>query len=145
MNATSETAANTFSQHFNCSQAVFSTFAPRLGLDEATALKLASPFGAGMARRGEVCGAVTGVLLTLGLSRGAETPAGKEEIYRLSREFMRRFEERHGTLLCRNLIDCDISTPAGYQAAADRKVFVTICPALVRDAAEIVEGLLEEA
>jgi C_GCAxxG_C_C family probable redox protein len=138
-----EAAVNCFSRSFNCSQAVFSTFAPQFGINEATALKLASPFGAGLARRGEVCGAVSGALLTLGLARGADTPAGKEEIYRLSQEFMRRFEEKYGTLLCRDLIGCDIRTPAGYQAAAEKKVFTTICPALVREAAEIVQSLLD--
>jgi C_GCAxxG_C_C family probable redox protein len=140
-----EAAVNCFSRSFNCSQAVFSAFAPQLGMDEKTALKLASPFGGGIARRGEVCGAVTGALLTLGLARGADTPAGKEEIYRLSQEFMRRFEEKHATLLCRDLIGCDINTPAGSQMAAERRVFVTICPALVREAAEIVQSLLEMA
>ena len=110
-----------------------------------TALKLASPFGGGVARRGELCGAVTGALLALGLARGADKPAGKEEIYRLSQEFMRLFEEKHSSLLCRDLIDCDISTPAGYQSAAEKRVFTTICPGLVRDAAEIVQTLLESA
>jgi len=138
-----EAAVNCFSRSFNCSQAVFSTFAPQFGMDEKTALKLASPFGGGIACRGEICGAVSGALLTLGLARGADTPAGKEEIYRLSQEFMRRFEEKHGTLLCRELIGCDIRTPAGYQAAAEKRVFVTICPALVREAAEITQALLD--
>jgi C_GCAxxG_C_C family probable redox protein len=145
MTTPSETAADTFSRSFNCSQAVFSTFASKLGLDEATALKLASPFGAGFARRGEVCGAVTGALLALGLAHGADTPAGKDLIYRLSQEFMRKFEEEHSSILCRELIGCDLSTPAGYQAAAEKRVFVTICPVLVSQAAEIVAGLLETA
>jgi C_GCAxxG_C_C family probable redox protein len=112
-------------------------------MEEKTALKLASPFGGGIARRGEVCGAVSGALLTLGLARGADTPAGKDQIYRLSQEFMNRFEAKHGTLLCRELIGCDISTPSGSQEAMDKKVFVTICPALVREAAEIVQALLD--
>lgn len=143
MTTPSEAAVDTFSRSFNCSQAVFSPFAKQLGLDESTALKLASPFGGGIARRGEVCGAVTGALLALGLARGADTPAGKDQIYQLSQEFMRRFEAKHGTILCRELIGCDISTPDGSQEAADKKVFVTICPALVREAAEIAEALLE--
>lgn len=138
-----EAAVECFSRSFNCSQAVFSAFAPQFGMDEKTALKLASPFGGGIARRGNVCGAVSGALLALGLARGADTPAGKDQIYRLSQEFMRRFEEKHGTILCRELIGCDISTPAGNQAAAEKKVFTTICPALVREAAEIVQTLLE--
>ena len=139
-----EIAGTVFSQNFNCSQSVFSAFAARFGLDRETALKLASPFGGGVARRGEVCGAVTGALLALGLARGAELPAGKEEIYRLSQEFMRLFEEKHNTVLCRDLIACDLSTPAGYQAATEKRVFTTICPVLVQDAVEIVQKLLEQ-
>ena len=140
-----EIAGTVFSQNFNCSQSVFSAFAARFGLDRETALKLASPFGGGVARRGEVCGAVTGALLALGLARGVEAPAGKEEIYRLSQEFMCLFEEKHNTVLCRDLIACDLSTPAGYQAAAEKRVFTTICPVLVQDAVEIVQKLLEAA
>ena len=139
-----ENAADIFSQKFNCSQSVFAAFAPQFGLEKETALKLASPFGGGVARRGEMCGAVTGALLVLGLARGVDVPARKEEMYELAQEFMRLFEEKHGTLLCRDLIDCDISTPAAYQSAVDKRVFITICPVLVRDAAGIVQTLLEK-
>jgi C_GCAxxG_C_C family probable redox protein len=132
-----------FSQSYNCAQAVFSIFAPQLGLDEKTALKLASPFGGGVARRGEVCGAVSGALLALGLKEGAETPAGKDHIYALAGEFLRRFEAGHGSLLCRELLGFDIGTPAGYQGAAEKGVFVTICPAVVSAAARLAGELLE--
>jgi C_GCAxxG_C_C family probable redox protein len=145
MTTPTEKAAAIFSQKFNCCQAVFSAFAPQFGLDEETALKLASPFGGGVARQGEVCGAVTGALLAIGLARSAGNPASNPETYRLSQEFLRKFEETHGTILCRNLIDFDISNPAGYQTAADAGVFVTICPGLVRDAVEIVQAVLEIA
>lgn len=143
MTTPAETAIAIFDQRFNCSQAVFSAFAPQFDLDEKTALKLASPFGGGMARRGEVCGVVTGALLALGLARGTNIPAAKEEIYRLSQEFMQRFEQKHGTVLCRRLIDCDISIPAGYHTATEKGVFTNICPGLVRDAVEIAQELLE--
>jgi len=140
-----ESAVTVFGQSFNCSQAVFSAFASQFGLDKDTALKLASPFGGGMARRGEICGAVTGALLVLGLVRGADTPTGKDEIYRLSQEFMRRFEKKHSTLLCRDLIGSDLSTPEGWQKAKETGKFTNACPILVRDAAEIVQTLLETA
>jgi C_GCAxxG_C_C family probable redox protein len=141
----SEIAGTVFSQHYNCSQSVFSAFADQLGMDRETALKLASPFGGGVARSGGICGAITGALLALGLARGAQAPAGKEDIYRLSQEFMRLFEEKHSTILCRDLIDCDLSTVAGYQAATDKGVFTSICPLLVQDAVEIVQKLIEIA
>jgi len=140
-----ETAVAVFGKSFNCSQSVFSAFAAQFGLAGRTALKLASPFGGGVARRGEICGAVTGGLLVLGLARGADTPAGKEDIYRLSQEFMRRFEAKHRALPCRDLLDCDISSPEGWQAAKEAGKFTEICPILVRDAAEMIQTLLEEA
>ncbi len=143
MSTPAETAVSVFGKSFNCSQSVFSAFAAQFGLAGRTALKLASPFGGGVARRGEICGAVTGGLLVLGLARGADTPAGKEDIYRLSQEFMRRFENNHGTLLCRELLGCDISTPEGWQEVKRTGKSTTICRSLVRDAAEILQVLLE--
>jgi len=113
-------------------------------LDKETALKLASPFGGGVARRGEICGAISGALLVLGLARGADEPAGKDEIYRLSQEFMRLFEEKHATVICRDLLSCDIGTPDGWQMAKEAGKFTTICPVLVRDAAEIVQTFLKQ-
>ncbi|MFH0878778.1 MAG: C-GCAxxG-C-C family protein [Lentisphaerota bacterium] len=134
-----------FEQDFNCAQSVFSAFAVQfnLYLDEETAVKIAAPFGGGMARRGGPCGAVTGALMAIGLARGAATPESKEEVYRLGREFMRRFEEKHGTLLCRELIGCDISTPEGLQNAHASGVTRSVCPKVVHDAAEILHTLLE--
>ncbi len=138
-----DNAVITYSQSFNCSQSVFSAFATRFGLDRKTALKLASPFGGGAARRGEICGAVTGALLVLGLERGADEPSGKQAIYKLSQEFMRLFEQKHGTLLCRDLLGCDVSTEEGWQKVKATGKSTTVCPVLVRDAAEIVQALLE--
>jgi C_GCAxxG_C_C family probable redox protein len=143
MPAPAENAVAIFGRSFNCSQSVFSAFSAQFGLSEQTALKLASPFGGGVARHGEICGAVTGALLVLGLARGADTPAGKEAIYQLAQEYMRRFEAKHGSCLCRTLIGSDISTPEGWQKARQAGKFTETCPGLVRDAAEIVQALLE--
>lgn len=140
-----ESAANFQAQGFNCSQSVFTPFATQFGLNEKTALQLASPFGGGFSNCGEVCGAVTGGLLALGLARGADTPPRKPDIYRLSQVFMRMFKEKHGTLLCRDLIDCDLSTPEGVQKAKEAGKFKNICLFLVRDSAEILQTLLETA
>jgi C_GCAxxG_C_C family probable redox protein len=144
MSTSVEDAAQNFSQGFNCSQAVFSAFAEQFGLDRETALKMASPFGGGIGRRGETCGAVTGALLVLGLARGVDEPSRKEQAYQLAQEFMHLFEQKHKSLLCRNLIDADISTPAGWQKAKDSGKFTSICPFLVRDAAELVQTFLKE-
>jgi len=143
MSQLTENAVARFEQGFSCSQSVFSSFAPQFGLSDELALKLASPFGGGIARRGEVCGAVSGALMALGLWHGSVTPEDKDETYKIVREFIHRFEEKHGSIICRRLIGADLSTPEGYQTAKEKQVFVNICPNLVKDAAEIVQSLAE--
>ncbi len=138
-------ASERFEQHYSCSQAVFSAFAPHYGLTEEQAVKLASPFGGGMARQGQVCGAVTGALMVIGLARGATDPKDKETIYRLGQEFMQKFEARHGSVLCRELIDFDMRVPEEYQTAKDTKVFSTLCPKFVQTAAEIIAELIKSS
>lgn len=141
----SDEAASRFQQGYNCSQSVFSALAPGLGLEEGTALRIAAPFGGGMGRMGEVCGAVSGALMAIGLKYGAtsaEDKAAKERAYTLAAQFGALFQERHGSLLCRTLLGADLSTPEGQQSANEQGSFRTICPRLVHDAAEIAAELL---
>ena len=70
----SEKAVKLFTDGYNCAQAVFGAFAGDLGFDEATALKMAAPFGGGFGRQREVCGAVSGMLMAFGYLYGYETP-----------------------------------------------------------------------
>jgi len=139
-----QTAQERFAQGFNCSQAVFSAYASHFGIDEETVLKLASPFGGGVAHQGSVCGAVTGALMALGLARGNATTEKKEETYRLAEEFIKAFHDHHGTILCRELIGHDLRLPAESQAAREQGVFKTICPGLVVHAVELVGEFLDK-
>jgi C_GCAxxG_C_C family probable redox protein len=132
-------------QGFNCSQAVFSTLAEPLGLNPSLALKIASPFGGGIGRTGETCGAVTGALMALGLRWGFSKPdpQAKERVYALTREYMRRFQERHGALACKELIGVDLSTPEGLQKAREQEIFKTKCTQYITGAIEIAEAMLD--
>jgi C_GCAxxG_C_C family probable redox protein len=137
-------AADCFSSGFSCSQAVFSTFAKSYGMDEETSLRVAGAFGAGMAGRAEACGAVTGAFLALGLKYGKKHPednAAREKTYQLAADFVRRFEEKRGSIVCRKLTGYDISRPEEYQAAKQAGVFKEVCPQLVREAASILEEI----
>ena len=142
MNQT-ETALSRFAEGFNCSQAVVSAFAEDLGLEEETALRIATGFGGGMGRMAETCGAVTGAIMVLGLRHGAATPdrAAKERAYQQVVEFVRRFKARNGTTTCRELLGCDIGTPEGLQRACDENLFTTLCPRFVRDAVEVLQEM----
>jgi C_GCAxxG_C_C family probable redox protein len=143
-----EQALSRFSQGFNCSQSVFSTFAPHFALDRETALKIAGGFGGGMGRIGEVCGAVAGALMVIGLKHGATDPddaQAKETTYELVRQFVEEFRARNGSITCRDLLGQDIATPEGRQAAREKDLFNIRCTQYVRDAAEILDEMLNLA
>ena len=141
----SEDAVQTFRQGFSCSQAVLAAISESLGLDRLRALKISQAFGGGMARMGLTCGAVTGAMLAIGLKYGRTLPddeEAKEKTYSLVHEFLRRFQDRHGSIVCRELIGCDLSSPQGHSLAVERGVFENLCPRLVADAVEILEQIM---
>lgn len=140
-----EAAVACFGEGFNCSQAILSTYGEDFGLSQETALRAAAPFGAGMGRLGEVCGAVNGALMVIGLKHGHTTATdkeGKEKGYALVRDFAGRFRSRNRTLCCRELLGCDLATAEGMEEARQKGLFTERCPRFVRDAAEILEEIL---
>jgi C_GCAxxG_C_C family probable redox protein len=133
-----------FAKGLNCAQAVLAAFASQSGLSEEAALRIAAPFGGGISRRGETCGALAGALMAFGLHYGNESPEAKEETYRISGEFIKRFEAAQGSILCRELLGYDVSTKDGLQAARENKAFANICPRLVEGAARLLKDFVVE-
>jgi len=138
-------AVQYFKQGFSCSQAVLAAVSEPLGLEKEKALKIAQAFGGGMARMGLTCGAVTGAMLAIGLKHGRTRPEdeeAKERTYRLVHDLLRQFQARHGSIVCRELIGVDLSTPEGHRLGAERGVFDNLCPRFVSDAVEVLERIL---
>ena len=140
-----ERAVRRFAEGFNCSQAIISAYAEQFGLDEETAMKIAAGFGGGMGRLGRTCGVVTGAFMVLGLryGRNSPDPAAKERIYSQIQEFADRFNARNSSLTCKGLLGVDISTPEGHEMARKKQLFTTSCPRFVRDAAEVLEEMMQ--
>ena len=140
-----ETVLLRHQEGFSCSQALLSTYGPLLGLERDNALRLSTGFAGGMSRMGETCGAVTGAIMLIGLKYGkvrANDEKAKEFTYFYVEEFVEAFLARNGSLVCRDLIHCDLSTLEGLKLAREEDRFHTICPKYVGDAAEIIEDLL---
>lgn len=141
----SDDAVASYMSRFTCSSAVFSTFSGELGLDPETAKKLSCGFGAGISKTGNICGAVSGAILTISLKYGKSKvgdEAATEKTRALVREFIREFTARHGSINCTALLGYNLNNPEEFEKARDEKLFVTKCPELVRDAVEILERLL---
>lgn len=105
-----EKAKSLFESGYNCCQAVLCAYADELGLDETTALKIASSFGGGMGRLREVCGAVSGMFMVCGLRDGYTNIDGvnaheeKMSHYERIQELARKFINENGSIICRELL-----------------------------------------
>jgi C_GCAxxG_C_C family probable redox protein len=142
-----EQAVSLFQQGFNCAQSMVTTYGEQFGLSREQGLKLGSGFGGGMGAMAGTCGAVTGAFMVLGLKYGSDCASDKEaklSTYQLVREFAKKFKDHNGSITCKDLIGCDISTAEGYHAAKEKELFSTVCPKIVQDAAEILEEMLLE-
>ena len=139
-------ALKCFESGFNCSQSIFSTYAPLFDVDQNTALKIAAGFGGGIGSMGRTCGAVTGAFMVLGLKYGNFEPndeTAKAEKKSHLAEFVEKFRAQHRTVTCRNLLECDISTAEGMQYARAARLFTNRCPLFIKTAAEILEEILD--
>ena len=141
-----EKALNYFSQKLHCSQSVIAAFADECEITEEQALKLGSCFGGGM-RKGQVCGAVTGALMVLGLLLGqknASDAEGRQSSDEVNDLMMDRFKEKCGSYICNDLLGCDITTKEGHQHCVDNRLFTEFCPKMVASAVEITEEIIAE-
>lgn len=125
---------------FNCSQTVLSLFAPELGIDEKTALRIASGFGGGMACA-ETCGAVTGAYMVIGMKHGHSTPNPDEKAATKSKikHFNEEFLKHHNSLKCKELLGIDISKMDGAEQASEKGLYKTHCPEFIKTACNILD------
>jgi len=142
-----EKAILCFNKGYSCSQAILSTYGPKFGLEYNLAIRITGGFGGGIARLGYTCGAVSGAIMVLGLKYcplKASDQKNKDKTYEMIRTFINKFNSIHGSIACRELLDCDISTPEGRLAALEKRLFQNLCPNLVRDSANILEELIKD-
>lgn len=139
-------ALELFTNNFNCSQAVLTAFSPDFGLDEELALKLGTSFGGG-ARNGEMCGAVSGALLVIGLKYGhynASDNEQKSRAYAIAVEYTKRFKEANSSIVCRDLLGYDLTNPEEMSCIKEKGLFAVVCPKMIKSAVEILEDILAD-
>jgi C_GCAxxG_C_C family probable redox protein len=136
-------AKELFSKGYNCSQSVFAAFCDETGLDMDTALKISSSFGGGMGRLREVCGAVSGMFMVVGMKYGYTDPSDKKaktEHYKLIQDLAKQFEKENGSIVCRELlglsVKADIPVPEDRTESYYKK---RPCAELVENAARILD------
>lgn len=142
-----EKAIELFMEGANCAQAVLVAFADACELDEKTAWRIAAPFGGGLSRQREVCGAVSGMCMVAGLLYGYESDCSdqeKGEHYRLIQSLCGVFRERFGSIVCRELLGAKKATTHPEPDARTAEYYRTRpCARLVGVAAGILEDYIQ--
>lgn len=132
-----ERAESLFLEGYNCAQAVFCAFAGDYGIDDETARRIACGLGGGVGRLREVCGAVTGAALVLGLREGPD----KAAVYAAVQALAADFKAKMGTYICReHLAGTGATTGGAPEARTDAYYRVRPCAELVRAAAALLES-----
>ena len=137
-------AVQYYENGYMCSQAVFAAFAEEFGITEKQAFQIGACFGGGMCK-GEVCGACTGALMVLGMKYGQfdlNDTASRAKGGAMAVKFLDEFGKRKGSYVCRDILGCDLRTEEGRNSARSNGLFRTLCPEMVRTAAEILTEML---
>jgi len=125
---------------------VLYAFREESDLPEETALKITCGLGAGMGRKEEVCGAVTGGIIVIGAKYGRgvnDDRTATEKTYAKTRELMDKFTKRHGTFICRKLLNgCELTTEEGQKQFKENDLLNKTCKPCVQSVVEILEGIV---
>lgn len=144
----SKLAGELFESGYNCAQAVFGAFSDITGIDIKSAAKLASPFGGGLGRMREVCGAVSGMYMVLGVLYGYADPECKEEkveLYKNVQKLAEEFKKIHGSVICRELLG-EKKGEAGHMPADRTPEYYGArpCTRVCMDCAAMLDKFIEE-
>ncbi len=137
-----------FFKGYNCAQSLVLAFADMLPVDEALLSKLASSFGGGMGRLREVCGSVSGMFMVAGMLYGYDRPETgqvKADHYARIQELAHRFEEKHGSIVCREMLGLSVKREAPTPEARTQEYYKKRpCAEIIGDAAEILDQYIKE-
>ena len=139
-------AAQLFLDGCSCSQAVMAAFCDLTGIDRSTALRLSAPFGGGIGRMREVCGAVSGMMMVVGLLYGFEPSEGstaKSAHYHLVQELAEQFRQQAGSIICREILKNPPADPNPSPRTAEYYANRP-CARMVMLAAEILDRYIAE-
>lgn len=140
-------AKENFESGCNCAQAVLLAFCEDFGLEKETALMLSAPFGGGIGRLREVCGAFSGMNMALGLAMGKNTESdrtAKTELYKSVQLLADKFKSDCGSIICRELLSLRTKGKDSPEPSERTQSYYKArpCSELCRYAADLLEEYL---
>ena len=141
-------ACELFAGGLNCAQSVFVAFTDVTGMDRDLAMRLSSSFGGGMGRMREVCGACSAMFMVAGVLYGPDesfSHEDKTQHYKRIQELAANFKEKHGTIICRELLkELSVTSTPEPEKRTEKYYKVRPCIRFVRTSAEILDRYIFE-
>lgn len=124
-------------QGYNCVQAVIMAYNDVMNLSREDALKVSYGLGGGVGMMREVCGSVLGASMVISykFSKEEADPRLKKEIYDIVSKFGKEFEERHGSIVCGELLGL---------RKTDKDVWRESCDQLIESSVRLLEKYVVE-
>jgi C_GCAxxG_C_C family probable redox protein len=100
-------AVDYFMEGFGCCQSVVAAFSDLYGIDEEQAKRIGAGFGGGVGRLRMMCGAVSGIVILVGLDCGqtdGDDRDGKSACYQVVQQLLARSEAENGSLICAEIL-----------------------------------------
>ncbi len=139
-------ASSYFKSGYNCAESTLLAIArDALKIDSDLIPKIATGFGGGISRQGYVCGAASGAIMGLSLKHGRNSPEElRAHTYNPVVKFLKQFQKKFGSILCKELSGCDLSTIEGIRKFREENVHKQVCSHFVNGAIEIFMSLIDE-
>ena len=143
-------AVDNFMQGYGCCQSVVAAFADLYGLDDTLAKKIAAGFGGGVGRLRMMCGAVSGIVMLVGLDCGQTEGSdreGKSACYKVVQDLLDKSKSENGSIICAEILGLEGHEKAAssYVASARTAEYYKTrpCAAKVESAARIFANYLK--
>lgn len=140
-----EMIAEEFKKGFDCSQVVLSTFAPKLGISNEEAKKIAACFGGGMGESDGTCGAIIGAMIAIGMKYGhydAEHMEQKDMMAAKRSEFLMKIKEKNPSILCKDILGNDLTKPEELAIILEKGTLFSVCPCVVSDVIKTLDEIM---
>jgi C_GCAxxG_C_C family probable redox protein len=135
-----------FNDGFNCAEAVTTVIADYFQPGQQCFPRVATCFGGGVGRRGEICGALAGAVMAVGLFKGRRPGEGREaedRAYRLAAQVTEAFRHRFGNVACRELVGIDLTGAEGQETYRREDVHHKYCVEFVAEAARLAHDAID--
>ena len=136
-------SGESFVSGYCCAESVLMAVAEDRGVKSDLIPRIATGFCGGIAHTCNMCGAVGGAIMALGMLMGRDKPEDpREELNAAIHKLLGEFEGKYGSSNCYELLGCDLGTQEGMDKYLNNDLW-TRCKEFTEEATRTAVSLLE--